>query len=143
MSAGLELSLPTGSQSRGLGTGEVVWEPFVRAGWDWHQVVIQGNVVLEFPQKTADINSLIAYNLAVGRYFQPDPRLQITPMVEFNSETSLFGSAMGDTKSTILPQLRANWLKWSGGVGVQVPLTGLRDFDVRPMFDITYEFSIL
>jgi len=141
-SVGLELSLPTGSKSRGLGTGEVVWEPFVRAGWDWHQVVIQGNVILEFPQKTADVNSLIAYDVAVGRYFQPDPRLQITPMVEFNSETSLVGSAMGDTKSAILPQLRVNWLRWSAGVGVQVPITGLRDFDVRPMFDVTYEYSM-
>lgn len=140
-SVGLELGLPTGSKSRGLGTGELVWEPFVRAGWDWHQVVIQGDVILEFPQKTADVNSLIVYNVAIGRYFQPDPRLQITPMVEFNSETSLVGSARGDTKSVILPQLRVLWLQWSAGVGVEVPITALRDFDVRPMFDVTYEYK--
>jgi len=141
-SVGLELSLPTGSQSRGLGTGEVVWEPFVRAGWDWHQVVIQGNLILEFPQKTSDVNTVIVYDVAIGRYFQPDPRLLITPMVEFNSETSLVGSARGDTQSTILPQLRVQWLQWSAGVGVQVPLAGSRDFDVRPMFDITHEYSM-
>jgi mono/diheme cytochrome c family protein len=139
-SVGLELSLPTGSESRGLGSGEVAWEPFVRAGWDWHQVVIQGDVILEFPQKTADVNSLIVYNLAVGRYFQPDPRLQITPMVELNSETSLDGPGRGDTKSAVLPQLRVLWLLWSIGIGVEVPITGPRDFDVRPMFDITYEY---
>jgi hypothetical protein len=140
-SVGLELSLPTGSESRSLGTGEIVWEPFVRAGWDWHRVVIQGQVVLEFPQKTADVNSLIVYRVAVGRYFQPDPRLRITPMAEFSSETLLVGSNVGDTKSVVLPQLRALWLQWSAGVGVEVPVTGLRDFNVRPMFDVTYEYA--
>jgi hypothetical protein len=140
---GLELSLPTGSETRGLGSGEVIWEPFARAGWDWHQVVIQGSLIFEFPQKTANINTLFVYNLAVGRYFLPDPRLQITPIVEFNNETAMDGSSRGDTKSTILPEFRVKWLQWSTGFGVQVRLTELRDFDYRLVLDVTYEHTLL
>jgi len=137
---GLELSLPTGSKSRGLGTGEVVWEPFVRGGWDWHQVVLQTSLALVLPTETSNTNAAFAYDIAIGRYFQPDPRLQITPMVEFNSETRMTGTARGATMSAVLPEVRVKWLQWSAAVGVQVPITGLRDFDVRPLFDIVYEY---
>ena len=137
---GLEVSLPTGSKSRGLGTGEVVFEPFVRAGWDWHQVVLQTSLALVLPTETSNMNAAFAYDIAIGRYFQPDPRLQITPMVEFNSETRMTGAAKGDTRSAVAPEIRVKWLQWSAAVGVQVPITGLRTFDVRPLFDIVYEY---
>jgi len=140
-SAGLELGLPTGSHSRGLGAGDLVWQPFARAGWDWRQVVIQGDAILALPQKNADVKSAIAYDVAIGRYFQPDPRMQITPMVEFNSETPLNGPSRGETKSAVLPEIRVKWLEWGAAFGVQVPITGARDFDTRPMFDIFYEFT--
>ncbi len=139
-SAGLGLGLPTGSQSRGLGSGDLVWEPFVRGGWDWHQVVIQGDAVLSLPQKNADVNSAFIYDVAIGRYFKPDPRMQITPMVEFNSETPLNGPTSGETRSVVLPEIRVKWLQWGVAVGVQVPITGVREFDTRPMFDFFYEF---
>ena len=139
-SAGLGLGLPTGSQSRGLGSGDLVWEPFVRGGWDWHQVVIQGDAVLSLPQKNTDVNSVFMYDVAIGRYFKPEPRMQITPMIEFNSETPLNGPTSSVTKSVVLPEIRVQWLHWSTAVGVQVPITGARDFNTRPMFDFTYEF---
>jgi mono/diheme cytochrome c family protein len=138
---GLELSLPTGSKTRGLGMGEVVWEPFVRGGWDWHQFVLQTSFALVLPTETSNTNAAFAYDVAIGRYFQPDPRLQITPMIEFNSETHMTGAAKGETMSAVLPEVRVKWLQWSAAVGVQVPMTGLRDFDVRPLFDIVYEYT--
>ena len=138
---GLELSLPTGSKTRGLGVGEVVFEPFVRGGWDWHQVVLQTSLALVLPTETSNTNAAFAYDVAIGRYFQPDPRLQITPMIEFNSETHITGAAKGDTMSTVAPEVRVKWLQWSAAVGVQVPMTGLREFDVRPLFDIVYEYT--
>jgi len=139
-SIGLEVSLPTGNKSRGLGTGEVVFEPFVRGGWDWHQVVLQASLAMVLPTETSNMNAAFAYDIAIGRYFQPDPRLQITPMVEFNSETRMTGAAKGETMSAVAPEIRVKWLQWSAGMGVQVPITRLRDFDVRPLFDIVYEY---
>ena len=104
-------------------------------------MVIQGDAILALPQKNADVKSAIAYDVAIGRYFQPDPRMQITPMVEFNSETPLNGPSRGETKSAVLPEIRVKWLQWGAAFGVQVPITGARDFDTRPMFDIFYEFT--
>ena len=62
-------------------------------------------------------------------------------MIEFNSETHMTGAARGETMSAVLPEVRVKWLQWSAAVGVQVPMTGLRDFDVRPLFDIVYEYT--
>ncbi len=138
---GLEVTLPTGSKNRGLGAGEVVFEPFVRGGWYWHQVVLQTSLALVLPTETSHRNPAFAYDIAIGRYFQPDPRLQITPMIEFNSETRMTGAARGETMSAVLPEVRVKWLQWSTAVGVQVPMTGLRDFNVRPLFDIVYEYT--
>ena len=140
-SVGLEVSLPTGSKTRGLGAGEVVWEPFVRAGWDWHHVVLQTALTMVLPTETSNTNAAFEYDVAIGRYFQPNPRWQITPMVEVNSETRMTGAAKGETISTVTPEVRVKWLKVSAGFGVQVPITGPRDFDIRPLFDVVYEYS--
>ncbi len=141
-SIGVELTLPTGDDTRGLGDGEFVWEPFLRAAWDWHQVVIQVSTNLVLPQKSSNINSQAKFDVAIGRYFFPDPRLQITPMIEFNTTTRISGPSKGETKSAILPQFRVKWLVWALGVGVQAPITDARDFDVRPLFDLVYEYAL-
>jgi len=141
-SLGLEVSLPTGREPNGLGDGEVVWEPNVRAGWDWNQFVTQGVARLLFPQTSSNINSKVRYDVAFGRYFQPDPRLFITPMVEFNTESRLAGPSKGETKSNVLPEVRVQWLRWSLGVGVQIPISHVKDFDYRPLFDVVYEYIL-
>jgi mono/diheme cytochrome c family protein len=140
-SAGVELTLPTGSDRRGLGDGSFVFEPNLRAGVDWKQFVVQVAGALAFPARTSNINSEGKLDVAIGRYFFPDPRLQITPMIEFNTTTRLSGSSPGETKSAILPQVRVKWLVWALGVGVQAPITDARDFEVRPLFDLVYEYA--
>ena len=140
-SVGLQLTLPTGNDQRGLGDGSVVFEPNLRAGIDWKQIVMQVAGALAFPDRSADINSLAALDVAIGRYYFPDPRLQITPMIEFNTITRISGPSTGETKSTILPQVRVKWLVWALGVGVQMPITDAREFEVRPMFDVVYEYA--
>jgi mono/diheme cytochrome c family protein len=140
-SAGVELTLPTGSDRRGLGDGSVVFEPYLRAGVDWRQFVVQVAGALALPARTSNINSEGKVDVAIGRYFFPDPRLQITPMIELNTTTRISGPSYGQTKSAILPQVRVKWLVWSLGVGVQAPITGARDFDIRPLFDLVYEYA--
>ena len=140
-SAGVELTLPTGSDRRGLGNGSFVFEPNLRAGVDWKQFVVQVAGALAFPARTSDINSEWKLDVAIGRYFFPDPRLQITPMIELNTTTRISGPSYGETKSAILPQVRVKWLVWALGVGVQAPITRARDFEVRPLFDLVYEYA--
>ena len=140
-SVGMELTLPTGNDRRGLGGGSVVFEPNLRAGVDWRQIVLQAAGALVFPERSSNINSMAKLDAAIGRYFFPEPRLQITPMVEFNTTTRLSGPSHGETKSAILPQVRVKWLVWALGVGVQVPITDARDFEVRPLFDLVYEYA--
>lgn len=142
VTAGLELGLPTGRSNQGLGSGELTWEPNLRAGWRWDDLIIQGHISLELPQQTANTSSAFLYNIAFGYEFEPDPRLEIVPMVELNSETPLNGPDGGRTLSAVLPELRLKWLTWSAGAGVQVPFTHLKDFDIRALFDITYEYSL-
>jgi hypothetical protein len=141
VSAGMELTLPTGSDLRGLGSGGFVFEPNLRAGVDWKQFVVQGAGALAFPVGTSNNNSEAGLDVAIGRYFFPDPRLQITPMIELNTTTRLSGPSRGETKSAILPQVRVKWLVWALGLGVQVPITDARDFEVRPLFDLVYEYA--
>lgn len=140
-SAGVELTLPTGSDRRGLGDGSFVFEPNLRAGVDWKQFVVQVAGALALPARTSNINSQAMLDVAVGRYFFPDPRLQITPMIELNTTTRISGPSYGETKSAILPQVRVKWLVWSLGVGAQAPITRARDFEVRPLFDLVYEYA--
>ena len=140
-SAGMELTLPTGSDRRGLGSGGFVFEPNLRAGVDWKQFVVQAAGAFVIPDGSSNSNSQATLDVAIGRYFFPDPRLQITPMIEFNTTTQLSGPSYGQTKSAILPQVRVKWLVWALGVGVQAPITGARDFEVRPLFDLVYEYA--
>ncbi len=139
---GVEVNLPTGREPRGLGAGEVVWEPNLRAGWDWNQFVTQAVARLILPQRSSNINAMTGYDVAFGRYFQPDPRLIITPMVEFNGESRISGPLKGVTISNLLPEVRVQWLRWSMGVGVQMPVSHLKEFDYRPLFDVVYEYVL-
>jgi cytochrome c553 len=141
VSARMELTLPTGSDRRGLGSGGVVFEPSLRAGVDWKQFVVQMAGAFVIPDGSSNISSGAKLDVALGRYFFPDPRLQITPMIELNTTTRLSGPSSGETKSAILPQVRVKWLVWSLGVGVQAPITRARDFEVRPLFDLVYEYA--
>jgi len=142
VTAALELGLPTGRSSKGLGEGQLVWEPNLRAGWKWRQLVLQGDLRLELPQQTANTESALLYNVALGYELEPDPRLEVVPMVELNTETLLNGADGGRTFSAVLPQLRLKWLAWSTGAGVQVPFTPVKEFDLRVLFDLTYEYSL-
>lgn len=139
-SAGLGLTLPTGSDRRGLGDGVFVVEPGLRAGVEWKQVVVQVAGALAVPAGTSNSSSQANVDVAIGRYFFPTPRVQITPMIELNTATRISGSSSGETQSAILPLIRVKWLRWAIGIGVQVPITDRRGFDVRPLFDVIYDY---
>lgn len=103
VSAGMELTLPTGSDRRGLGSGGFLFEPNLRAGVDWKQFIVQVAGALAVPERSSNSTSQAKLDVAIGRYFFPDPRLQITPMIELNTTTRISGPSYGETKSAILP----------------------------------------
>ena len=142
VSAGLELGLPTGRSNKGLGSGELTWEPYLRAGWRWDDLILQGDMSMEMPQQSANTDSVLLYDLALGYEYEPDPRLEIVPMVELNTEMALNGDDGGRTLAAVLPQLRIKWLTWSAGAGVQFPFTHLKNYDIQTLFDVTYEYSL-
>jgi len=139
-SANLGLTLPTGNDRRGLGDGAFVFEPGLRAGAEWKQVVVQVAGAMAVPAGTSNSSSQANFDVAIGRYFFPTPRVQITPMIEVNTTTGISGSSAGKTNSAILPLLRVKWLRWAVGIGAQVPITDARDFDIRPLFDVIYDY---
>ena len=55
---------------------------------------------------------------------------------------AISGPLKGVTISNVLPEVRVQWLRWSMGVGVQMPISHLKDFDYRPLFDIIYEYVL-
>ena len=115
-------------------------EPGLRAGVEWKQVVVQVAGALAVPAGMSNSSSQANVDVAIGRYFFPTPRVQITPMIELNTATRISGSSSGETQSAILPIIRVKWLRWAIGIGVQVPITDRRGFDVRPLFDVIYDY---
>lgn len=103
------------------------WRPRTAAG---------GHVPSAHPPASLPVN----VDVAIGRYFYPNRHLQITPIIELNTTTGISGSSAGETKSAILPLIRVKWLRWAVGVGVQVPITDARAFDIRPLFDVMYDY---
>jgi hypothetical protein len=142
VTTGLELGLPTGRSSKGLGSGELTWEPNIRAGWRWKELTLQGDMWLEVPQQTANTSTVFLYDVALGYTVEPDHGLELTPMVEVNTEMPLNGDDGGRTLSAFLPQMRIEWLAWSVAAGVQFPFTHLKNDDIQVLFDLTYEYSL-
>ncbi len=142
VAASLKLQFPTGDEDRGLGSGEHIWQPGIRAGWRHGQIVTQVDTRVIIPAASSDQNTKLRYNLALGYMIEPDPRLEITPMIEFINQTRMNGPNKGDTLSSLVPLIRIKWLQYSAGFGAQVPISRRKDFDVRALFDLTYEYVV-
>ncbi len=67
VSAGLELKLPTGSERRGLGEGDVRVEPWIGFGTVLRDTYLQTQLKLEMPSGELWADREVLYNLSVGR----------------------------------------------------------------------------
>jgi mono/diheme cytochrome c family protein len=66
LSSGLEMSLPTGANEKGLGAGTTKFEPFVALGKETRGWVVQGSLKIELPADTAKAEREFAYTVAIG-----------------------------------------------------------------------------
>jgi mono/diheme cytochrome c family protein len=110
LSSGLEVTFPTGSESRALGTGTVVFEPFLAAGallFDWYW---QAESKVELPADTARSDRAFVYNVSISRDTSAAPttwtlgmelngenrELAVTPHVRKGlTRTGALGAAFG------------------------------------------------
>lgn len=81
LSAGLGVSLPTGSEAKGLGEATVVFGPFLAYGKGWRRSFLQGKLEFRLPaewqQAVPELEWAVAFSRALGR-----PRSAWTPAVE-------------------------------------------------------------
>jgi mono/diheme cytochrome c family protein len=128
LSAGLELGLPTGSESKGLGSGVWTLAPFLAYGKAWGRTLLQGNVSLDLPSDTAKAPRAATYAIGLSRALGP-ARSAWTPAAEWVGEVE---TATGEHRYGV-------WLELSkplnrlghvvAAAGVQIP--------VRPRSDPT------
>lgn len=85
LSAGVGLTLPTGSESRGLGTGTVAFSPFVAYGKGWGRTgrtFLQAQAGAEVPANGDKADPELRYAVGISRALGA-PATAFTPAVEF------------------------------------------------------------
>ncbi|MBI3989118.1 MAG: cytochrome c [candidate division NC10 bacterium] len=143
-SGGLEVGAPTGSIRRGLGDGTTILSPFLAAGKAWGDLIGQGSFKFEYPVVTRRAPKALLYNLAftypilaVGRLTEGQVLLELNGKSEWGTE------APKHFQLSLTPGLRKALTRsglWAAAVGVQVPVTGVRDVDYRVMGYLLYEY---
>jgi mono/diheme cytochrome c family protein len=73
VTAGLEVTLPTGSASRHLGSGTTVFEPYIASGVALGPTILQGQVKYEFPARHPLSEREFVYNVYVGHSLDDRP----------------------------------------------------------------------
>lgn len=146
VAAGFELTLPSGSQRRGLG-GEAAIEPFASAGIALGPFDLLGNVAYEWNlnshvkgQREQELTANLALGYRVSRWF--------TPFLELDSVTRTSGPEDEDA-----PRLRDrlqlyltpgfNVRPFPGvtfRAGVELPVTDARKFDYAVHAGLVWEF---
>jgi mono/diheme cytochrome c family protein len=121
LSAGLGLTLPTGSRSKGLGSGTWSLSPFLAYGKVRGRTIVQSRAGLELPADPDDAPRRVTYAVALSQALGP-ARSAWTPALEF----------VGDVETATGRHRYGLWLELSkpltrlghviGAAGVQIPI---------------------
>jgi hypothetical protein len=131
VSGGLEVVLPTGRASRGLGHGTTVFEPYVAAGAVRRGFYLQSQLKLEIPADGAA--RTFVYNGYAGRDLSETPDTW-TVGVELTGE---------DRELALTPQLRKGLTRTGAlgaAVGARIPLNHRRDREVQWIGYLLWEY---
>jgi mono/diheme cytochrome c family protein len=115
LTGGIEVVLPTGSESRALGGGTTVFEPFVASGVTFGLNFLQGNLKYEFPSREPWGDREFVYNAYIGR------SLDVTP------SSWTFGLEMNGVQKDVAmtPQVRKALTRTgalAAAAGVRIPV---------------------
>jgi hypothetical protein len=133
VSAGLELSLPTGSDGRGLGSGTVIVEPYLAVGTVVSEVYLQAQTKIELPADRTKASRALVYNLYAGRDTSAAPDTW-TLGVELNGDNE---------RLAITPQVRKGLTKTGAlgaALGVRTPLNHRREQPTRVVGYLLWEY---
>ena len=141
VSAGLDVRLPTGSESKGLGSGTVRLEPFLAFGkaWGRGRTIFQGRFGARFPTDGDKEEPQGAYGIALSQALG-HPRVAWTPAVELVGTVDL-DSGRHDYALWLETSKALNKLGHViANVGVQIPIRP-QNAAVRVEFYVLWDFG--
>jgi mono/diheme cytochrome c family protein len=121
LSAGVGLTLPTGSESKGLGSGTVGFAPFLAYGKGWGRTFLQMQVGAEVPLDRDKADPELRYAVGLSRSLGP-PSSAFTPAVEF---VGAYNTKTREHEYAVWGELSKPFNKLGhviGCVGAQAPL---------------------
>jgi hypothetical protein len=137
LSAGMETILPTGSTSKGFGSGATIFEPFVLAAKTLpRDAFLQFHGGAEFPSNERNAEREVFGRFAFGATFGPEFGRAFTPMVEFLAARGLEADAT--TETDWIPQIQISLSKRQhilANIGVRLPVS---DRSTRPRQLVAY-----
>ena len=140
---GVEFGLPTGSDSKGIGSGHIIdVAPYFGAGVKREKVEVVGFTSVSVPMNKRvgdEDTTTLGYQLSF--LFKPSPSFQ--PVIEFDGRTGLNGFGRGNTVVNLSPGIKFRPLHsehWQLGAGVGFPITGRKDFNTRFVASAFYHF---
>jgi len=140
---GVEFGLPTGSDSKAIGSNHIVdVAPYFGVGFQKEkvEVVAFSSVSVPTNKRVGDEEATtLGYQLSF--LFKPTPSIQ--PVIEFDGRTGLNSPERGNTVVNLSPGIKFRPLHsehWQIGVGVGFPVTSRRDFSTRFIASAFYHF---
>ena len=140
---GVEFGLPTGSDSKGIGSNHIIdVAPYFGAGLKKKKVEVIGFSSVSVPvhKRTVDEDATtLGYQLAF--LFKPTPSVQ--PLIEFDGKSGLNGLERGHTVINLSPGIKFRPLHsehWQLGAGVGFPITNRHEFNTRVVVSAFYHF---
>ena len=140
---GVEFALPTGSDSKAIGTSHIVdVSPFFGAGLKREKLEVIGFSSVSVPanKRTGDEDATtLGYQLS----FLIKPTTSIQPLIELDGRTELNGPGRGNTVVNVSPGIKFRPLNsehWQIGAGVGFPITNRKDFGTRFIASVLYHF---
>lgn len=140
---GVEFGLPTGSDTKGIGSGHIVEiEPYFGAGIKHKKFEVIGFSSVGFSaNKRAGETEANDFNYRFSLLLKPRPGIQ--PLIELEGVTALNGPERGATVINISPGIKfapPHNEHWQVGFGVGFPITSTRNFDTRLVLSVFYHF---
>ena len=142
LSAGLEVIIPTGDETRGLGGGTTVLEPFIAFGKILPEAAfVQAHLLAEFPTER-QFQDEIGLRVALGKSWTTDDFGRVwTPMLEVVGARELTSGA--DVAWDAVPQLQVTLNTRQhviANLGVRVPVTDASTRDTEVMLYVLWDW---
>jgi hypothetical protein len=140
---GVEFGLPTGTDSKGIGSSHIIdVAPYFGAGLKKKKVEVVAFSSVNVPtNKRAGDEDATTFGYQLSFLFKPTPSIQ--PLIELYGETGLNGLERGNTVVNLSPGIKFRPLHsehWQVGAGVGFPITNRKEFDTRIVVSAFYHF---